>query len=238
MDQMELVKLRASLQNTSIDMHRELSEKELRALAEQEQRERMLAMIRRAGIPPRYHEANLKGCQKYSGMEGKSSALEAGKVWSNHQEVTQRGRVRKCLLLSGQVGTGKTWLATAALKHLMWNNQDLKPLWVKARTFIREVQSGYKDGNADVVLARYQKADVLLIDDVGDMDIQEQSTDQHRLFYELLDDRNDWLRPTIITTNLSPSELRAFFKERTYARIEEMCAIIPMTGDNLREVEL
>lgn len=61
-----------------------------------------------------------------------------------------------------------------------------------------------------------------------------QSDDRRRLVYEVLDARNDQLKPTIITTNLTDGELAEQFGERTFQRIMEMCAMVEMQGVNLR----
>jgi len=57
--------------------------------------------------------------------------------------------------------------------------------------------------------------------------------------YQILGDRHDQLRPTVMTSNLSISELGDIYGERITSRINEMCNngnnVLHMQGRNLRE---
>lgn len=189
-----------------------------------------------SGIPPRFQEAHLStNCEQYAHDTGKEKALAAAQRLAKEGLIRQRGRERFCLLLSGPYGTGKTWLATAAFKELLYRQKS--GLWQKYYAFIRSVQASYgasSDTTTEAVLGRYRRTPVLLLDDVGDLTVEQETRDRRNLLYEMLDYRNDHLLPTLITTNLGAEELRDQFGERTMQRILEMCALIGMDGQNLR----
>jgi DNA replication protein DnaC len=190
-----------------------------------------------AGIPPRYQEAHLAtNCTPLESAIGKDQALAQARRWSSDGYVTQRGRDRFCMLVTGGYGVGKTWLATAAFKELLWRSPS--GIWRKFHAFIREIQGCYSDGSSDrvdEVLRRYQRTPVLMLDDVGDLTVGTETDDRRRLLYEVLDVRNDYLLPTIITTNLNDEELAAQFGERTFERVKEMAALVGMSGKNYRD---
>lgn len=199
---------------------------------------RYLNRIKQAGIPPRYERFRFQG-YGYSG-KGKNQTWEAAKTFVECGAVLQRDHERFCFLLTGSYGTGKTALATAMFKEIIWRKSETQPfvgggLWMKFYAFVRRVQSGYSDGTSDETLRRVQSAPLLMLDDVGDVERSRRETDDRRaLLYEVIDHRNDHLLPTIMTTNLDPTELIEAFGQRTWERILEMCAMFEMKGENLR----
>lgn len=203
---------------------------------EERRKKAWIVTMGRAGMPPRYQEAHLStNCDAYAEERGKAKALESARSWAFEEKIIQRGRDRSCLLITGEFGGGKTWLASAAFKTVL--NRKRSGMWRKFYQFVREIQGTYGRSSketVDEVIRRYQKAPVLMLDDVGDLEIEVQSEDRRRLFYEVIDARNDHFLPTIITTNLSPDELAAQFSERSMERVLEMCAMVSMEGKNLR----
>lgn len=202
------------------------------------QRRAWVEVMNRAGIPPRYHRAHLlHNCAGWSEDAGRSMAYSVSIQFADKGTVTDRGRERFALFLTGDYGTGKTWLATAAFKNIL--ARDKTGMWRKFYAFVREVQACYGRAateGADAVISRYQRTALLLLDDVGDLGKGQETEDRTRILYEVLDYRNDHLLPTIITTNLMPDEMEVQFGARTFQRVLEMSAFVEMAGENLREV--
>ena len=203
--------------------------------------------LERVGVPKRHREAYWPSCERFANDDRKRTpyraalsfagkdGTEAGRV-----EATRQGTDVTCfsLLLMGDHGTGKTWLATATFKHLLWHADDKSGIWTKFYDFIREVQSTYSaaaETTVRKVLGRYQHTPILLLDDVGDLTVEEQTEDRRRLLYEVLDKRNDEMLPTLLTSNLSPARFREQFGERTLERVIEMAAMYRMEGRNYRQ---
>lgn len=190
--------------------------------------------IEKAKIPPRFKEAHLStNCQVYDNLDGKQAAYGRAKALA--KDEAEKGGV-SCLLLAGDFGSGKTWLATAVFKELIWKRPARTATWAKWYDVVRAVQATYSDNetSAHSVLRSYQTVDVLLLDDMGGFE-RGQTDDQRQLLYELIDYRCDYLLPTIITTNLDQKGLIDQFGERVFNRLLQMCEFSRMTGANLRE---
>jgi DNA replication protein DnaC len=201
-------------------------------------------------IPHRYREYTLRDCESYAESSGKKAAYElARRFVGSGGSIVERDRERKALLIGGGFGVGKTVLATASYKALVWRldhpddpDPSITGLWSKWHQVVSEIQSTYSAAaqeDRDTVLARYQNTDVLLLDDVGDLDREMESDDRRRILHEIIDARNDWMRPTLITTNLAGhGEIEHQFGTRTWERIREMCGFVLMKGANLRDEDL
>ena len=180
-------------------------------------------------IPARYRVATMRSCELLADTAGKEDAWTSALSY-----LSDPGGV---FVLSGPNGSGKTWLATAVYKNLLWNasGRDRQSFaWHKAYSMLRHIQSGYRDGTAHALLRGYQRASVLLIDDLGDID-RNSSDDRAQIVYELIDSRHSSLLPTIVTTNLGQDALIANYGERTWNRLLETSVMAQMTGRNFRE---
>lgn len=135
-----------------------------------------------AGIPKRYRSAEPQ---------------------TKHAEALESGRN---VYICGDVGTGKTLFACGiARAYLQRHGSGVD--FVSSVNLLSQIRSTY--GNAATessVLTPYAKARVLVLDDLGKEVPSEWALE--RLF-ALIDERYSNLRPTVVTTNFSPSELIA-----------------------------
>ena len=151
----------------------------LEAFAEQKERERRLAeAYRKAGIMPRYINAEHPMAPELA-------------------DELERGRN---LYIFGDVGTLKTHLASATARILVQHGKSVTctAMW----KVLDEIKAGFRDGFNP--LPKYQRARILVLDDLG----KESPTDYalERIF-ALVDERNARMLPTAITTQYKPSRL-------------------------------
>lgn len=118
------------------------------------------------------------------------------------------------LILMGGVGTGKGHLAVAIMRSFR------SPAWVKQSTLLRLLRDTYRDPYAPDPVRRYQRADLLVLDEVG---LSGGGRDEFPMIHEILDWRYCERKPTILTTNISKEQLREILGDRMADRVDECC---------------
>jgi len=133
----------------------------------------------------------------------------------------------------GPAGTGKTTLAMLVSSHAITAGRSvaiysLPRLLAEIRTtFDSERSRSYLD-----LLDRLTAVDLLHIDDVGAEKTSPWVLEQ---LYAIVNARYEDQRAIIITTNLEKSEaLAEQIGMRTVSRLEEMCDVLPLYGDDAR----
>lgn len=152
----------------------------------------------------------------------------------------KRGAAGRGLYLTGQVGTGKThtaWAAVAAWCLATWTEpaQPESPggppnvIFARVTDLLDDLRPG--DGARQRV-RECQTTKLLVLDDLGAEKVSEWT--QERL-YSIIDHRYAVCAPLIVTGNLPPLALAAQTGNRTDSRLAEMCQVIPITGDDRRK---
>ena len=81
------------------------------------------------------------------------------------------------------------------------------------------------------ILNSFSCADLLVLDDFG----VERVTDWTRqIFYTIINKRYNSMKSTVVTTNVSISQLENEFDARIISRLVEMCRVIEMGGEDFR----
>jgi DNA replication protein DnaC len=137
------------------------------------------------------------------------------------------------LWLQGSVGTGKTTLAMLVSRHAIEAGRSvaiysLPRLLAEIRTTFDDDRSrSYVD-----LIDRLTAVDLLHIDDVGAEKTSEWVLEQ---LYAIVNARYEDERSIVITTNLERDALAGQINERTVSRLEEMCEILPLWGEDARQ---
>ncbi|MES2616143.1 MAG: ATP-binding protein [Bdellovibrionota bacterium] len=182
--------------------------------------------LNKAGIPDKYihadfnsfhfnhiKEAHIK--EKLSKNIEKVSQFCAKLV----QEIKQHQK-KYFVTLFGPVGSGKTLLATAALKMLI-TNENMSGKFVDFQYLLSELRSEYDDHKTgENILNELRHVDVLLIDEFGkgrnDKEWQLEKLD------DLVNYRYNAQKTTFITTNYLPQNLKYQDKEIPYTRNKDI----------------
>jgi DNA replication protein DnaC len=146
--------------------------------------------------------------------------------------LEQEARGGTNLVLTGHVGTGKTGLATGALREAALAG------WSVRSGTVADVLDGLRPrperDAGEVAMAALQRTGLLLLDDLG---VEKSSEWQAERLYMIVNGRYERGLPTIVTTNRTQAELVARVGERVMSRLMDRVRVVALTGADRRGVE-
>lgn len=138
------------------------------------------------------------------------------------------------LLLYGNTGVGKTFLANCIARELLDSFHTVVYLTslklfdiLETYKFDRDLSQAEKDASISYIL----DSDLLIIDDLG-TELNNSFTSSQ--LYRCIDTRQNNGSSTIISTNLSFDDLREQYSERIFSRITSNYTLLKLTGDDIR----
>lgn len=151
---------------------------------------------------------------------GNRAAVEDAKRWG-------RGEL-KGLVLSGDVGIGKTLIAAVAANALM---RRRRVRWFSASKLMAQARAGFKNPSRDEVTELLiNERMALVLDDIDKIAPTEYALD---IFFQVIDSRTANATPLLVTTNKNYTELKAQFGEPIASRLAT-CAGHRIVGSDRR----
>ncbi len=138
------------------------------------------------------------------------------------------------IVFIGPTGVGKTGLASSILMKAMENGY--RGLFIKAQDLFDELYSSLADRSTRKLLNRMINIDVLLVDELGYLNLR---PEQSNMFFKLMEERYR-RKPTIITTNLAYEEWYEFLGNKKMVealldRLRHYCHTVIIDGPSLRD---
>jgi DNA replication protein DnaC len=212
-------------------------------------RERSARRLGRAGIPRRYEHCTLESYETNfpSSHRSLGAALLRAKRFVESYPLETAGTG---LLLTGTIGVGKTHLAVGILQSLV-EERGASGLFYDYRDLLKQVQNSYNPQVRETeleVLRPVFEAEVLVLDELGAAKPTDWVWDT---VAHILNTRYNDRRTTIITTNYpnfgplgTESGPRGVMREETLgdrigermrSRLQEMCVVVEMQGEDFRQ---
>lgn len=134
------------------------------------------------------------------------------------------------LLLLGPTGTGKTRESYGAVRALGQSGASVNWVITTAADMYARLRPRHRV-DSEEEFERYQKARVLVLDDLG---AAKGSEFTEEINYRLINHRYEREMPTMITSNVPPKELSGALGERVTSRLTEMAQRVVLKGDDRR----
>ena len=168
-----------------------------------------------AVIPERFRNRTLDSY--IAKTEGQQRALAFAIDYATRfDDLFEKGRGA---IFCGKPGTGKTHLAVGIGLHIIQRNRLV--LFITAqRMFCRIKDSWRKDAcesHGDVIRLLVHP-DLLILDEIG---VQFGSKFEEEALFDVMNERYEKRKPTLLLSNKNAQEVRAFIGERVYDRLKE-----------------
>jgi DNA replication protein DnaC len=170
-----------------------------------------------SGITPRFHSCTLDTFVT-DGEQAKVRALATCRTYVDRFEDNYRDG--RSMILSGNVGTGKTHLASAMAQAVI-RQHGAKAVIVTIAEIVRVAKGTMAKGatyDERDVINELAGADLLIIDEIG----AQRGTDYEvGLIHETIDRRYQLVVPTVAVSNLLVEDLKAYIGERALDRLRQ-----------------
>ena len=138
------------------------------------------------------------------------------------------------IVFIGGPGVGKTGLASGILRKAIQSGH--RGLFIRAQDLFDEMYASLADRSSRKLLDRLVRVDLLLIDEMGYLNLR---PEQANIFFKLMEERYR-RRPTIITTNLEYEEWGNFLGNKSLvdallSRLRHRCHTVKIDGPTLRD---
>lgn len=204
-------------------------ERELQRQLEERKAEILKRNLAKSGIPERFENRTLE--TYIATTKEQQYALNFAKDFaaSFAGEKTGQGAI-----FCGERGTGKTHIAIGVSSAIM-RQYSRSAIFITVQRLIRSVRDTWSrdsEKTESEVIRFFTEPDLLVLDEVG---VQSGSENEKQILFDLLNERYQQRKSTILLTNLTANECVAFLGERIVDRFrEDGGVVIPFAWDSYR----
>lgn len=197
------------------------------AIREEKERSRRDCLDRlhaRSGIPKRFEGRTLADYK--TSKEGQKRALRIS------QRMAEGGSDGASLVFCGKPGTGKTHLACGIARE--WIQAGRPATFETVLSAIRLIKSTYGSASETTesdAISALTGVDLLILDEVG---AQLGTEHEKMLLFEIINERYQEMRSTILISNLTKDELTDYLGDRVMDRFRESGAVVAFDWNSYR----
>ena len=183
-------------------------------------RENIEEYLSRAGVPPKYLKCTF---DNFKVNKDNRHPLKICKEYAEDPDSS--------LFLYGPYGTGKTHLAVAITRELLQKGREV--IFISVPRLLFEIRKAFKEdthAESDYV-ERYTSIEYLILDDFG---VEKTTEWARQTLNYIIYERDNYLKPTVITSNLSLDEISEKLDGRISSRISGMGKVIQLKGEDFR----
>lgn len=180
--------------------------------------------IERAGLPERWS------------LETFPWAAQPGVRRAQIEQLAQLDFIGEAtnLVFIGPTGVGKTGLASAILLKALFGGR--RGQFLKAQDLFDDLLRSLADHSSRKLLDRLIRVEVLLIDEMGYLNLR---PEQSNIFFKLMEERYQRRLATMITTNLDYDDWYGFLGQKAMVgalldRLRHRCVTVRIEGPSLR----
>ena len=186
---------------------------------ESEKAEQLRHRLAKSGMPPLLARVTFEDLDV---DDNNRAAIETARKWSEGQFPG--------LLLAGDVGVGKTWIAAAAVNARLRRHAMR---WFVTPRLLLQARAGFKHA------AREEATDLLLSPSLGlaldDIDKSNPTDFTLDLLFQAVDERITHQAPLLVTTNMGAVELAQHLSEALVSRLSSYCKVHRIEGKDRRQ---
>ena len=178
-----------------------------------------------------FAESNVSNAD-YTFANAKETNAHNRAVYKKAEQVCLDGKLN--MLLTGNTGSGKTYLLTACANLCAEQNKNVLLLtaYTLNSMFLEAHVSDFATHQA--IVDNLVDLDVLLIDDLGTENVYKNVTAEY--FFAVLNERIARKKQTFISTNLTLTDIRERYDERIFSRLVDQSRtfVAELTGSDKR----
>lgn len=204
----------------SKEIDEEIKQKELESLENDKKYK-----LQKANIPLRFEDKTIDNYIIQNDKQ-KKAVKEIRWFIANYNNSTG-------IILIGRTGTGKNHLAIGLIKEII-QRYNISVTLTEALKIIRGIKSTWKNNekSEDMKIKEYSNVNLLVIDEIG---VQYGSETERMYLTEIINDRYNWMRPTVLIANLTIKELQEILGERVIDRFKERGKVIIFDWESYRK---
>lgn len=136
---------------------------------------------------------------------------------------------RNSLLISGNVGSGKTHLAAAIANDFV--ERGVPTMFGTFQEHLERIKEEFDNTKQRTYLSKIKNIPVLVIDDLGK---ERKSEWSQSILFDIVNYRYEHLLPIIFTSNFDDTEFANYCGTPVWSRLNEMCGAIRTTAGDYR----